>query len=83
MESRECMLKKVMEYDFALYDLVLYLDTHPFDEEALCLYKELLEEAKEAKNDYEKNFGPLSVENGATECDWKWIENPWPWERMV
>lgn len=83
MEDRKCMLKEIMALDFKLNDLALYLDTHPFDEDVLCMYQELVEEANDKKEEYEKKYGPLNRENGATDCEWKWIENPWPWERMV
>lgn len=81
MNDRECMLKKITEYCFTLDDLSLYLDTHPFDEEALCIYNDLQEEAKELKAEYEKKYGPLTMDKAAGECEWKWIDNPWPWER--
>lgn len=81
--NRMCALRKVMEYDFTLHDLALYLDTHPFDQEALCIYQDLSEEAMKARDDYECKFGPLTMNNAAGDCEWKWIKNPWPWERMV
>ena len=72
-----------MAIDFKLDDLALYLDTHPFDENTLDLYQELTEECEEKKNKYEEMYGPLTVKNAVGECGWKWIDNPWPWERMV
>lgn len=83
MNDRNCMLKEVMALKFSVYDLALYLDTHPFDQEALCLYKELHEQAENKKKEYEDKYGPLTMDNAATNCEWRWIENPWPWERMV
>ncbi|MBQ9266769.1 MAG: spore coat protein CotJB [Clostridia bacterium] len=83
MEDRKSLLKEIMALDFKLYDLALYLDTHPFDEDVLDMYQELTEEVEEKKEKYEKMYGPLTINNAAGECEWKWIENPWPWERMV
>lgn len=83
MNTRECMLKNVMQINFSLYDLALYLDTHPFDEEALCMYDELREKSVRAVNEYEEAYGPLTMDYATGECSWRWIENPWPWERMV
>jgi spore coat protein JB len=83
MDTRECLLKEIMALDFTLYDLALYLDTHPCDEKALCLFKELMEKVDPLRQKYEECFGPLTMANAATECKWRWIENPWPWERMV
>ena len=83
METRKCLLKKIMELDFTLYDLALYLDTHPFDVDAMYCYRDLKKEAIEARNKYEDKYGPLTMDDATSECEWKWIKNPWPWERMV
>lgn len=81
MEDKECMLKELQALDFKLYDLQLYLDTHPFDEDALCLYQDTADEAADKREEYESKYGPLTPENAATECEWLWINSPWPWER--
>lgn len=79
--NKEELMKKIMAYDFKLYDLGLYLDTHPFDEEALCMYQNLVNDAEDLKDEYEEKYGPLKQKAGADDCEWKWIKNPWPWER--
>ena len=63
--------------------LQLYLNTHPFDEEALALYQDTADEAMDVREEYESKYGPLTANVAATECEWLWINNPWPWERMV
>ncbi len=83
MNEQECKLKELMALDFKLYDLQLYLDTHPFDQDALEVYQDLAVEAACARKNYEEMYGPLRAVNGATDCEWTWIKNPWPWERMV
>lgn len=75
-------LKELMALDFKLYDLQLYLDTHPFDREILEKYMDLADEAEEARENYEEKYGPLKAVNAATNTEWMWIKNPWPWERM-
>ncbi len=75
--TRMCMLKKLMEYDFSLYDLALYLNTHPYDEAALETYQCLQEEAAKLRKNYECKYGPLTTNDAAGECEWKWISNPW------
>ena len=37
--DKEKMLRYVQELGFAIDDVVLYLDTHPTDEDALMYYK--------------------------------------------
>ena len=81
MNEKECMLKDLQALDFKLYDLSLYLDTHPFDEDALALYQDTADEAMDKREEYEAKYGPLTQEVAATDCEWTWIQNPWPWER--
>lgn len=83
MNDQECKLKDLMALDFKLYDLQLYLNTHPFDKEALALYQDVADEAEVARAEYEEKYGPLKAVNAATDCEWLWIKNSWPWERMV
>ena len=79
--SREELLKIITESSFAMYDLILFLDTHPFDAEALSLYKEYKKINKMAVEEYTETFGPLSSYDVKTDNKWTWIESPWPWER--
>ncbi len=81
MNERECKLKELQELDFKCYDLQLYLDTHPFDEEALALYQDTADEAMDKREEYESKYGPLTANVAAGDCEWMWIQNPWPWER--
>ncbi len=80
LETRSAMLKKVMEADFAAYDLVLYLDTHPEDTAAMEMYNQLVKKAKEARDAYEAAYGPLTVGAAAGQKEWTWIKSPWPWD---
>ena len=79
--NREEMLKKIMEYDFAINDLTLYLDTHPTCEKALCLHNTYCKDAKELCDKYQKVYGPLTSNYPCNK--WRWIEEPWPWEMEV
>ncbi len=78
--NRERMLREVMAADFTVYDLALYLNTHPTDQQALALFKTAAQNAKILTNRYEQLYGPLTARSvyGNT---WRWIESPWPWER--
>lgn len=83
MDCREQKLKEVMALDFKLYDMQLYLDTHPYDDEMIDNYESLANEAKIARKNFEEKYGPLCSINGVKNGEWAWIENPWPWEREV
>ena len=80
-KSRCELLREIQALDFKLYDLQLYLDTHPFCEETLCMYQNLVNETEVLKAEYEEKYGPLTPVAAAGDCEWKWIKNPWPWER--
>ena len=76
---REEMIMKIRELDFAIIELALYLDTHPDDRKALCLHREYAKEVKELKDKYQKVYGPLTINFPCNK--WRWLEEPWPWER--
>ena len=77
--TREEMAMKIKEYQFAITDIALYLDTHPEDEKALCLHRNYCKKAKELKDMYQKMYGPLTINYPCKK--WRWLEQPWPWER--
>lgn len=73
------LLKNVYETGFALDDIILYLDTHPTDQNALNYYHQLQKANQQAVMAYEQVYGPLMAERSSSDC-WDWIKNPWPWE---
>lgn len=77
--TREEMIMKIREYNFAIIELGLYLDTHPEDEKALCLHREYTKKLKDLKDKYQKVYGPLTIYFPCNK--WRWLEDPWPWER--
>lgn len=79
--QKEELLYNILMYKFGLNELNLYLDNYPNDTEMINLYNKYLSEEKNLSNQYEKNYGPLTVDSeymGNT--SWKWINSPWPWE---
>ena len=74
------LLKQVYEASFAMDDVVLYLDTHPYDQDALNYYCYVVNMRLEAMRAYEEQCGPLTTDGVMDENYWTWIENPWPWE---
>ncbi len=78
--ERERLLRKYQEADFALFEVTLYLDTHPTDKKALeCFdkYQKLRNKAKEA---YTSKYGALQSSQVKTSNRFSWVNNPWPWE---
>lgn len=78
-ELGEKMLSEIRCLKFAITDLGEYLNTHPDDEKALCLHQEYCNQLKDLSDKYQRVYGPLSI---YFPCNsWRWLENPWPWER--
>ena len=81
MEDKTKLLKKLQSYNFAAYDMLLYLDTHPDDKSAFEIFKDLVSNVKKIKADYEKTYGPLTPYSAAAFDSFEWLNSPWPWEK--
>ncbi|MDO5411711.1 MAG: spore coat protein CotJB [Lachnospiraceae bacterium] len=92
MRDRSALMMKISEIGFALYDLILFLDTHPEDNQAFALYEEYQKQYKELRSEYISMYGPLTAfdVNTGRPCScndsryrkftWSWGEAPMPWE---
>ena len=81
MKRREELMRAVRRYDFALYDLMLYLDTHPRCPEGRRLFAEYKAKRKAAVKAYVAEFGPINALQADTDTRWDWGCGPQPWER--
>ncbi len=83
-EQESCdLMKKLMETDFVIQDLTLYLDTHEEDKEALKLFQEKSREQAELKERFSKEFYPLTrdcMANCPGGDHFCWQSGPIPWE---
>lgn len=59
---------------FAAWELRLYLNTHPCDEQALKLFRKYARKA-----DQPNYAGAFAFDDGCPER-WSWTDAPWPWE---
>ena len=81
--DREAKLWNIMQYEFAINDLNLYLDVHPDNREVLNVLKKNINELKKEKEEFIKLYGPLQVcDTLNTDETFKWINNPWPWDDL-
>lgn len=79
--DRNAMLNEIMQLDFRLKDLQLFLDTHPNEQRAIDEFNMSANKANLMRENYEKLYGPLNVMNKDNNtAPWKWIDGPWPWE---
>lgn len=74
------LLKQIQTVDFALYEVVLYLDAYPENCEALELYHKLLTRRRALMTQYEEACGPLTAWGNVSTDSWDWVRTPAPWE---
>ena len=67
-----------MAVRFAMWDLHLYLDTHPGDLAAVGLYNKQYKKYMLLREEYESVCGKLSARNAQGV---EWLKDPWPWEK--
>ncbi len=77
--TKEEVELKIMELDFAINDLNLYLDLHPEDKEMFDLFKKYIAEANRYKEEYINMVGPLCITD-VTGKNYNWLAS-WPWEK--
>ena len=78
--NKEQLLHWVNQASFALTDIVLFLDTHPCDEEAINYYNHYQALRRKAVRQYEEQYGPLTTDYTPAGGHWCWATQSWPWE---
>ena len=79
--ERQKLLNEIGKIDFIIVELNLYLDTHPFDQQALEKIRYFQSKKKQLVQEYTEAYGPLMrdcIDDNARE--WKWALQDWPWE---
>lgn len=80
--SRKELFCFINEVSFAAYEALLYLDTHPTDQEAMQFFREHNHLRNRALEEYARLYGPLTISTASeheSSC-WEWMTQPWPWE---
>lgn len=94
MSDRQQLMKQIAAISFVVDDLVLYLDTHPLDTDALEQATQAMAQRKELMSAYARDFEPLTRccidpdsnnQKGqhtqyAGQKHWTWTDGPLPWE---
>lgn len=78
-DAREKMLKEIQALEFMEIELNLYLNTHPYDQQAFMIFRNTVQQRKMLCDNYERMYGPLTA-CSSNSFPWPWIESPWPWE---
>ncbi|MCI5651039.1 MAG: spore coat protein CotJB [Ruminococcus bromii] len=79
MNEQSRLRRRISSIQFAMWELHLYLDSHPYCAEAAKKLAEYREQYRKLKTDYEDQYGPLNETSRDTNR-WAWISDPWPWD---
>ena len=80
MRNREQLLKEIFQVSFCVDDVILYLDTHPQDIDAMQFYHEHVNRRKAMLDEYAAQYGPLLIDDVTCQDRWTWTDEPFPWE---
>lgn len=73
------LLREIQAVDFTIYDLSLFLDTHPECRRALEDHNKFVQKSAQLKSIYEQRYGPLKLDS-VSKFPYRYINDPWPWE---
>lgn len=79
MTEQERLMRRISSYNFSMWELHLFLDSHPGDCDAAKQLAEYRKKAEELTKQYENAYGPINETTQNTNR-WAWITGPWPWE---
>ena len=83
MVCKNAVEKRIGAYKFALYDLGLYLDSHPCDQKAMQLREMYKARLCQLINEYVQHYGKYVNTMADVQENWsEWIKDPWPWDVM-
>lgn len=79
--TKDGLLQMIMEQDFVVIDMQLFLDTHVDDTEAIEKFNAAVKESQRLHDEFAKKYGPLSRRDGSISSDhYSWATNVWPWQ---
>ena len=74
------MLKDIGVIGFTVVELNEYLDTHPFDKQAMEYLNHYARIKTQMMKDFSAKYYPLTVESSTDTREWNWVLSPMPWE---
>lgn len=80
MSEKDALRRRIYAVRFALWELHLFLDTHPNNCEAARKQEEYKARDEKLTKEFEEKFGPIG-ETPQNTSRWAWISDPWPWEK--
>ena len=76
----EQMLKDISILDFTLVDFTEYLDTHPFDKQAIAYFNHYNKIRMDLTRQFSEKYYPLQTSFSSGTTEWSWGLAPLPWK---
>lgn len=83
LSEQNRMLKDIGIISFTIVELILYLDTHPFDKQAMEYFHHYSHIRSQLMEDFAARYYPLSLANSDDTREWSWALSPMPWENAA
>ena len=78
--SIKALLDEISQVGFAVDEMTLYLDTHPYETEAIDYLTYYVRRKNQLMKEYAYQYGPLTIDTADPCSHWNWATEPWPWE---
>ncbi len=79
--SKTQLLHDITVIGFVLYDLKLYLDTHPTDQNGLDYFNHYNKIYAQMRKEYALRYAPLTANYyERMNNEWTWVTQKMPWE---
>lgn len=75
-------LDAIRELSFVKTELELYLDTHPSCKVALDYYHKTVDALTKLMVEYQTQGAPIVASGSVDTESWRWVGEPWPWQRV-
>ena len=79
MSEQEKLKRQINAYQFSMWELHLFLDSHPNNCDAAKMLDDNRTKLTALTEQYESTYGPIN-ETPATASRWAWVSDPWPWD---
>lgn len=80
MGDKEQLLMDIGIASFVVTELVLYLDTHPFDRSAMEYFNHYNRIKLQMEKEFSQKYYPLNTGMAESGKSWRWGAAPLPWE---
>lgn len=82
MNEKKKLKKCIDALAFSIHEIVLFLDTHPQNRQAMSMLSEFRARRADKIKEYENCYGTFieTVNDVKSNDHWTWLDCPWPWE---